>query len=62
MGSTNIQSSQSREVPVDANVVDNLQPLNGGSRKINRDPAGRNTAHVEKSTSSEQAGPKTNNL
>jgi len=59
---SNIKSSQARGSSVDYSVVDGFAPQNGGSKSIKRDPAGKNTAHVEKSTSQEQAGPKTNNL
>ena len=59
---SNIKSSQSRGTPVAHTTVDNFQPQNGDANKIKRDPAGKDTRHVEKSTSREQAGPKTNNL
>lgn len=57
-----IKSSQARGTLPANNLINGLRPLNGDSHKISTFSAGRDTKNIKKSTSSEQAGPRTNNL
>jgi len=59
---SNIQSSQVRGLPLDHTVINNLEPQNVAALPTKGDTAGKDTRNIQKSTSKEQMGPKTNNL
>jgi len=59
---SSIKSSQPRGMPVNHTVVNGFAPQNGYGEGKPKDNAGKSTKKIEKSSSQEQAGPKTNNL